>query len=416
MYKYLILSVCFLFLFNCKSSEEFTGFSYDPPNVTDTQDKKVHPQHRRIIGAGNPVVWVSNNFESARLSDFYAINDSTFEVFIEPENAPINNSPWYAFKIWSDSTRSAVIRLNYNNARHRYVPKISTDDSTYTVDMNKAVYDSALKTLDFQVNLSKEPITVSAQPISNTKSFDDWLMKMSQHSYASISEIGVSKLGNPIKELTINETDPNSKAGVLIIMSRQHPPEVSGYYAARYFIEELISDSELSKQFRSEFIVRSFPLINVDGVINGHWRHSAAGIDLNRDWENFNQPETRAVKDALLPLLQDPMKTVYYGIDFHSTNENIFYPIEQSVKTFPDDLTQRWTPFIQQDNESVKFVTEEFDTTSPISKNWIYKTFGADAVTFEMSDELPLETIEQVGRSAARSLMKLLLDEKSKVQ
>tara|TARA_R110001599_G_scaffold280864_2_gene482375 strand:- start:75839 stop:77089 length:1251 start_codon:yes stop_codon:yes gene_type:complete len=416
MYKYLILSVCIAFFVNCKSSEEFTGFSYDPPNVTDTQDKKVHPQHRRIIGAGDPTVWVSNNFESARLSDFYAINDSTFEVYIEPENAPINNSPWYAFKIWSDSSRSAMIRLNYNNARHRYVPKISANDSTYSIDMAKTVYDSVSKTLAFQIKLSKEPITVSAQPISNTKSYDDWLMKMSQHSFVSISEIGASKLGNPIKELTINETDPNSETGVLVIMSRQHPPEISGYFAARYFIEELASDSELSKQFRSEFIVRSFPLINVDGVMNGHWRHSAAGIDLNRDWENFNQPETQSVKNALLPLLQDPMKTVYYGIDFHSTNENIFYPIEESVKTFPDNLTQRWVPYIQEDNEAVKFVTEEFDTSSPISKNWIYKTFGADAVTFEMHDELPLEKIEQIGRSSAQSLMKLLLDEKSKVQ
>ncbi|MBO6621787.1 MAG: hypothetical protein JJ892_08160 [Balneola sp.] len=416
MYKYLFLSVCTAFLFNCKSSEEFTGFSYDPPNVTDTQDKKVHPQHRRIIGAGNPTVWVSNNFENARLSDFYAINDSTFEVYIEPENAPINNSPWYAFKIWSDTSRSAVIRLNYNNARHRYVPKISFKDSVYSVDMNQAIYDSVSKTLEFQLKLSKEPITVSAQPISNTKSYDEWLMNMSQHSFVSISKIGESKLGNPIKELTIDETEPGSDVGILIIMSRQHPPEISGYYAARYFIEELASDSELSKKFRSEFIVRSFPLINIDGVMNGHWRHSAAGIDLNRDWENFNQPETQAVKNALLPVLQDPMKTVYYGIDFHSTNENIFYPIEQSVKTTPDNVTQRWIPFIQEENESVRFVTEEFDTSSPISKNWIYKTFGADAVTFEMHDELPVETIQQIGRSAARSLMELLLDEKSNAQ
>ncbi len=416
MYKYLFLSVCIAFLLNCKSSEDFTGFSYDPPNVTDTQDKKVYPQHRRIIGAGSPTVWVSNNFESARLSDFYAVNDSTFEVYIEPENAPINNSPWYAFKIWSDTSRSAVIRLNYNNARHRYVPKISVNDSTYSIDMNRSVYDSVSKTLDFQINLSKKPITVSAQPISNSKTYGNWLKKMSQHSFISIDEIGLSKLGNTIKELTIDETNPSTNTGVLIIMSRQHPPEISGYFAARFFIEELASDSELSKEFRTKFIVRSFPLINIDGVMNGHWRHNAGGIDLNRDWENFNQPETQAVKNALLPLLQDPTKTVYYGIDFHSTNENIFYPIEQSVETVPDNVTQRWIPFIQQDNQSVRFVTEEFDTSSPISKNWIYRTFGADAVTFEMHDELPVEIIEQIGRSSARSLMKLLLDEKERTE
>ena len=67
---------------------------------------------------------------------------------------------------------------------------------------------------------------------------------------------------------------------------------------------------------------------------------------------------------------------------------------------------------IKAENPTVKFVSEEFDTSSPVSKNWIYKTFGSDALTFEMDDVLDEETIEQVARSSARSLMKLLLDEK----
>jgi len=118
----------------------------------------------------------------------------------------------------------------------------------------------------------------------------------------------------------------------------------------------------------------------------------------------------------LLPLLEDPLKKVYYGIDFHSTNENIFYPIEESVPTSPDNLTQRWFPLVRTDNPSAVFAYEEFDTSSPISKNWIYKTFGADALTFEMDDELSMDTIEQIARSSAQSLMTLLLEEKNKVQ
>ena len=157
-------------------------------------------------------------------------------------------------------------------------------------------------------------------------------------------------------------------------------------------------------------------MINIDGVLNGHWRHNAGGIDLNRDWDNFNQPETKVVRDALLPILDNPSQKVYYGIDFHSTNENIFYPIDEPVKTTPDNITQRWFPLIKADNPSVRFVSEEFDTSSPISKNWMYKTFGSDALTFEMNDILDEETIEQVARSSARSLMKLLLDEKFKLE
>lgn len=418
MYKYtfLILPFCIGFLLNCKSTEEFTGFSYDPPNVTDTQDKKVQPQHRRVIGAGTPTVWVSNNFEGARLNDFYSVNENTYEVFIEPENAPINNSPWFAFEIWSDTSTTSWIRLNYNNGRHRYVPKITVNDSTYSVEMENTLYDTISKTLTLKLQLSQDPILVSAQRVSSSETYNNWLEEMLAHNFVSQTTIGYSKLGNPIKELMIDETEHGKQVGVLILMSRQHPPEVSGYYAARYFFEEITSNSELSKQFRSQFIVKSYPLINIDGVLNGHWRHNAGGVDLNRDWTNFNQPETKAVRDALLPLLEDPLKKVYYGIDFHSTNENIFYPIEESVPTSPDNLTQRWFPLVQTNNPSAVFAYEEFDTSSPISKNWIYKTFGADALTFEMDDELSMDTIEQIARSSAQSLMTLLLEEKNKVQ
>ncbi|MEP1152361.1 MAG: M14 family metallopeptidase [Balneola sp.] len=412
MNKFLFISLIFVSLLNCKSTEQFTGFSYDPPNVTDTQDKEVNPQYRRIIGTGEPTVWVSNKFEGARLNDFYALNDSTFEVYIEPENAPINNSPWYAFSIWSDTAQTVTLRLNYNNARHRYVPKISSGTGFTPIDMSAAVYDTASKTLEFEIELTKDPKTVSAQIITDTKYYEEWLSTMAKKSSISIEDIGLSKLGNPIKELTINEVDPNQEAGVLVIMGRQHPPEVTGFLASLYFIDELSSDTPLAKNFRNHFIVRAFPLINIDGVLNGHWRHNAGGIDLNRDWENFNQPETKLVRDALLPILDSPLQTVYYGIDFHSTNENLFYPIEQSVNTFPDDLTQRWIPFVEEANPNVKFVTEEFDTSSPISKNWIFKTFGADAVTFEMDDVLEENTIEEISRSAAQSLMQLLIDEK----
>lgn len=414
MYKILLFSLVSLIFVSCKSTEKFTGYSYDPPNVTNTLDKEINPQYRRIIGAGEPTIWVSNKFEGARANDFYALNDSTFEVFIEPENAPINNSPWFAFKIWSDVPQSAYIRLNYNHARHRYVPKITIADSIYSIDMRTAVYDSTRTSLTFPIEVSAKPITVSAQIITDTEYYENWIAEIAEPEYVSVHNFATSKEGNPIKEMVISEVPAGEEAGVLVIISRQHPPEVSGFFAAQFFLEELASSTELASSFRKEFEIRAYPLINIDGVLNGHWRHNSAGIDLNRDWEFFNQPETRAVKDALLPLKDDPLRTVYYGIDFHSTNENLFYPIDQAVKTTPDDLTQRWVPFIMADNPEIKFTIEEFPTDSPISKNWIYKTFGADALTYEVSDELNMEQIEEITRSAARSLMRLLLLEKSK--
>jgi hypothetical protein len=414
----LIIVSLLLLLSSCKSTEEFSGFSYDPPDVTDTTDKELIPQYKRVIGAGLPKVWVSNEFEGARLNDFYMKNDSLFEVFIQPENAPINNSPWYAFKIWSDTLRSAKIKINYQDATHRYVPKLHRPDSLGNVKLTEYEqlefeFDSTDGTAIIDLALSKAPFYISAQPLQTTSDLKAELERraITGHNFVKLSSAGLSKRGREIIELEITEISPDQKAPVLAIVGRQHPPEVTGYLASLSFMEELTSDSELAEEFRNTFVVKAFPMINPDGADLGHWRHNAGGIDLNRDWKNFNQPETKVVRDALSWMKGHNKRIMYYAIDFHSTNENLFYPINENVKTQPDNITQNWIKMIMQDNEGIEFTVEEFDTSSPIAKNWFYHTFGIDAVTYEVDDQLTLDKLDEISRSAARSLMRLLMDE-----
>jgi hypothetical protein len=409
--------IALLTLVSCKSTEEFTGFSYDPPDVTNTTDKEIKEQPRRVIGAGAPKVWVSNEFEGARLSNFVAINDTLFEIYIEPENAPINNSPWYAFKIWSDTVRMATLKLNYMDAKHRYVPKLLSwveSDSSWQQQMELPVkYDSVEGTGMFEILLTSDPVIVSAQPLKTSSQLFSELKEREVlgKDFVTIQQAGESKLGRPIWQLEISETTSSQIAPVLAIVGRQHPPEVTGYIASLFFLEELASDSELASEFRETFVVKAFPLLNPDGADMGHWRHNAGGVDLNRDWQNFNQPETRVVRDELLAVEEKENRKMFYGIDFHSTNENIFYPIDEEVKTEPDNVTQKWTKTVLNNHSDVEFTIEEFDTSSPIAKNWFYHTFGIDAVTYEVSDNIEPEKIEHISRSAARSLMRLLMEE-----
>lgn len=416
MFKYSWVIIVSLLMVSCKSTEEFTGFSYDPPDVTNTTDKEITFQPRRTIGVDSPKVWLSNEFEGARASDFYALNDSVFEVYIEPENFPINNSPWFAFKIWSDTVRMAKIQLNYREATHRYIPKVQSwvqPDSSWQEQMELPVeYDSANGTASFHMLLAKDPIIISGQPMHTSSRLKQTLMERGilGKDFAELKKAGLSKQGRPIWEIEITEVAIDEKAPVLAIVGRQHPPEVTGYLASLIFLEELTSDSELAKKFRSTFVIRAFPMLNPDGVDLGHWRHNSGGIDLNRDWKNFNQPETRVVRDALSSIKEHELREMFYAIDFHSTNENIFYPINEEVKTQPDNITQEWAQQVVEENPEVKFTIEEFDTSSPIAKNWFYHTFGIDAVTYEVDDRIEEEKLEKVSRSAARLLMTLLLE------
>jgi len=191
---------------------------------------------------------------------------------------------------------------------------------------------------------------------------------------------------------------------------RQHPPEVPGYIAGLRFLEIISTDTPLAKEFRDRFDVWAFPLMNPDGADNGHWRHNAGGVDLNRDWQALNQPETRAVTDALKPLLNRPNRTVYYGIDFHSTSSNIFYPIEKDEDTFPLHFTYSWHEALTEALPDVTVRNLPYDTTSPIAKNWTFHTFGSDAVTFEVSDDMTGEELETYATTAAKIFMEKMIE------
>jgi murein tripeptide amidase MpaA len=254
---------------------------------------------------------------------------------------------------------------------------------------------------------------VSAQELRTQPWFAQWADSLAARSYVTQDTAGYSHQQRPIRSLMISEVPEGEKRGVVIITGRLHPPEITGNIAAYTFLEEIASSSERAHRFRREFAVIAYPFANPDGVQNGHWRHNAGGVDLNRDWKAFNQPETQAIRDDLLDRLKnDTSSRVYYGIDFHSTDENIFYPINRAVQTFPDDFTYRWLDALTSNFPDTKFTIEPFDTSSPITKNWIYHTFGADAITYEVNDRANRQNLKKISRRAAQLMMQQLLEEK----
>ncbi|MDX1672215.1 MAG: M14 family metallopeptidase [Balneolaceae bacterium] len=405
-----------LLLLGCAGPKEFQGFSYDPEGATVTTTKPIQPQHRRTIGVADQGVWISNEFEGARMNDFYQVDHSLFRVVIEPENHPINNSPWYAFKIWSDIPQSIQLELDYEHGEHRYIPELSHDRSRWTtIDGSSYQPDTTAGTALLTLDIGPDTLWVSAQELITGSVMESWIERIADRPSVRHRIVGYSHLKNPIHRLTITDAAPSDHRGVVIITSRQHPPEVTGGLACQIFIDALSGESTLARQFRKHFEVIAYPFMNPDGVNNGHWRHNAGGVDLNRDWIAFNQPETRSVRRDLFRLKSDTLRTVYYGIDFHSTDENIFYPISREIKTFPDDFTYRWLDTLMAAYPGVDFTVEPFDTSSPITKNWIYRTFGADALTYEVLDTANRDSLKVITGTAAKLLMEMLLAERKNI-
>lgn len=86
--------------------------------------------------------------------------------------------------------------------------------------------------------------------------------------------------------ITNREGAENKRKGV-IFTSRVHPGETVGSWMMRGLLLFLTDpDNEEAKTLRNHFVFKVIPMLNPDGVINGNYRSSLAGCDLNRRWKH----------------------------------------------------------------------------------------------------------------------------------
>ena len=406
MYRTLFILFILVQTVSCQTTT-VQGETYDPPNSTDTRTKQIEYQEKKTYQVQD--IYVSNEFLGGRISNVYGGGKDTLIAVIKPENAPINKSAWFGFKIWSDTDKRVSVKLTYENGNHRYIPKISKDGKNWSpiykshFQRDKKDKNSAWVTID----VSETPTWVTAQELMTTKEVFDWMDKWAnEKKFISNKKIGESRLDRPMRLMKIKETDSKN---AIILIGRQHPPEVTGEIAMHAFIETIIGNDDLAKNFRKKFQVYAIPLMNPDGVDQGHWRHSTGGIDLNRDWAKYRQPEVKTVAKFLKKEMKRKKLKVWYGFDFHSTGADVLYPITPDIITKESSITYPWIESMKKRLPNDGWVVEPFDISSPICKNWIFRTFGAEAITYEVGDEVDRNYVKLKARIAAEEMMRILL-------
>lgn len=122
----------------------------------------------------------------------------------------------------------------------------------------------------------------------------------------NVSSIGKSVKGKDIPMVTIS--DPASVPEMtkkLFIICRQHGNEPASTEAMLRLIEQLVlKDDDITKDVLSKVAFYIVPMVNPDGA-DAFQRRNANGADLNRDWLNLWQPETRAVRAAIDTIVPD---------------------------------------------------------------------------------------------------------------
>ncbi len=385
-------------LAGCTSSKMST-------NTGDLSSVKVSFQQKKDYFNSDQSVKISNRFDGARVDDLKVINDSTFAIVVKAENTPVNPSPWYAFQITSKKERNLYFQLEYENVKHRYLPKYSRDLKTWlSVD---TVYTNEQKSVaSFSMKVDKGTTTVSAQELMTSKDNQKWVKDIARLPNVEQFVIGHSLMGKPLYAL--RNTNATSKK-IVFVISRQHPPEVTGYLAMQAFVERVLGSSAAAKNFQQNFELVVVPMMNPDGVDNGHWRHSVGGVDLNRDWKGFVQPETKAIRDYVATRTEQGNKVLFF-LDFHSTWYDVFYVNKENPGSLIPGFVTKWLQGMEEGRDGYKARIEPSGNEGVVSKAWFSREHQAEAVTYEVGDLTPRNYISTIGILAADQMIKLLLE------
>lgn len=341
------------------------------------------------------------NFSGGRFTECKQISKDQFLLTLTPENTPINNSPWYAFKVSAKEEQNITVILHVTGGDHRYPPKASMNGRQWQLIEHLIDGDK----MAFKIDAKTTPTWISAQEILSNKEYVNWGERLAKKSNVTHDIQGWSVQERPIYKILAQS--PGKEW--LVVLGRQHPPEITGALALLPFTETLLSDLPLAKTFRERFNIVVFPNLNPDGVYMGNWRHNANGVDLNRDWKTFAQKEVVTVHNYLQNLVAQGEK-IAFGVDFHSTHKEIFYTMPSDYGVEKPLLVDKWLTALDKQYPNFSVIQKPGNNPDKgVSKQYFADVYKVHAITYEMGDRTDRQFIFDLAQDAAITLMETLL-------
>ena len=360
------------------------------------------------------LVTIDFNFSGGGNSVCEVISSDHIKILVKPESKDsINPSPWYAFRK-SKHIKKILLELDYGEYEHRYFPKIKKINGNWKkIDEIDVLVKNDGKNVLINLYPSKESQYISSQELITKDWYEDWYVTLKENNFLKSKIVGYSVQNRPIKAFFSNENINNP---FILILGRQHPPEVSSVFAIKGFVNELIGNINLSEKFLSKYNIFFVPLMNPDGVENGFWRYNYNKKDLNRDWDNFFQPETYSVKNFLDNLKNRNQPILY--IDFHSTYKNIFYISDAQLTNSQPNFLLNWLEKSRLELSSIGYnfsIKESYTKSNKVSKNYFHNKYNIPSMTYEVSDTEERSIITRSSKILARNLITILLNPEDKI-
>ena len=381
-----------------------------PATATATAKAELQARRSWSFEEEGGAVRIDNEFSGARVNACERLGALDYKIVTSPENTPINPSPWYAFRVTSAVERDITVRIVVVASKARPRPRISIDGGPFERVASKD-YEGGegAKECVLRMRVGPKPTLVASNHMIGIAEIEAWTDATTATLGVHPREIGRSAADRAIRAFEFGAPDARE---AIIVIGRQHPPEVAGTVGLFRFIEALAADTETARGFRARFRVLCVPLVNPDGVHEGQWRSTLGAIDANRDWGPFTQAETRVVRDAILAFVREPARTPRLLLDFHATSKDILYVPPDDAPLEPPHFASRWLAAI-----SARFPDYAVEQNAENNlkewtfKRWAFETFRAPGITYELGSAAPHDRIARIVPGAAEEAMKILLAE-----
>ena len=392
-------------------------------------NQKLRQSSDPTLACDTGIYSIHGGYPGARTGSCTVLGTNEVRLTIEPEDSGvINPSPWYGFRVaqrpseLSGNSQPLEVLLTYASGHeHRYSPKVSQDRFHWSplAAPNLALHESA-GSARLLLTVPESGLYVSAQPNLQADWYSSWTQQL-HHAWPEMARelIGYSVERRPIEAMFSEREAPY----LVVLLGRSHPPETTGAQALRDFMLHLASlrrDACASGHpahiclFFVDYGFLLVPLVNPDGVAGGHWRHNANGVDLNRDWGVFSQPETKAVQKVVDSLLASG-RELRLALDFHSTRRNVFFTQTDKDITDPPVFARQWlkraagiASTYEIDLPVYEYAPREVSDQGT-AKNHFFVRYGVPSITYETGDETLSREIEQSSQTFARAMVDTLM-------
>ena len=330
-----------------------------------------------------------SRFESGNLTMVSQVSRTEYNLLIQNDVNTLGNTQWFYFSV-SNAVASTKVRLNlinmckstslfqdgmsiciYSEKRQANTGEgwyRGGENITYSKNninregKNKSYYTLSFEyTFEYSYDLVFFSYSIPYTYTDLIKLLDSYEVDRRISQFYARKTICKSIGGNNIYSVTITHPchkEEILKKKVIIITARVHPGETVSSYIMQGILKFLTSESIDSELLRKKFIFKIIPMLNPDGVINGNYRCSLSGVDLNRRWNKPSvriHPEIFHTKHFIETIASKYTLGLVIDLHGHSINKNIFMygcnyeEAPHLCKVFPYMLSKSSEYFSYQD-------------------------------------------------------------------